>query len=312
MSKIFMILLYLFGTFLYDFNSTIIKTINISLLHKLLISVAISVALSILSIKLIKPEFSLKLNTQSLWVSLLYFIQTVLLFVSFLILPISVALPLNFGGAIISVDIFNKLINNINGNFSQWISNIIIIIGLITACYSKTNTNYKYFSIGIILCFVWAIIDGYNMVSIRNNKTEDNIHKKDNDSINLSKELFESNVKIYKLSIVSFIILSFVMIIIKIFNIKKIPLLFNNKSNINDLLKFSGYQIILSYIGFLLIYISLDNLNISIWGSFYAVNVIFSLIIGKTLLNEKIGTRKTIGCLLIIGGIIYKSLNTKD
>lgn len=307
-----MILLYLFGTFLYDFNSTIIKTINISLLHKLLISVAISVALSILSIKLIKPEFSLKLNTQSLWVSLLYFIQTVLLFVSFLILPISVALPLNFGGAIISVDIFNKLINNINGNFSQWISNIIIIIGLITACYSKTNTNYKYFSIGIILCFVWAIIDGYNMVSIRNNKTEDNIHKKDNDSINLSKELFESNVKIYKLSIVSFIILSFVMIIIKIFNIKKIPLLFNNKSNINDLLKFSGYQIILSYIGFLLIYISLDNLNISIWGSFYAVNVIFSLIIGKTLLNEKIGTRKTIGCLLIIGGIIYKSLNTKD
>lgn len=310
-----MILSYSIGTIFFVLNSLTIKNININFFYKIFLSVTITFILSILGIKLVNPNFSLKIENHKLWISLLYFIQTILLFISYLLLPVSIALPLTLGSSIIFIDIFNKLINNVNENYLQWISNIIIIIGLILTCYSNVKIKNKYFSIGIILCIIWALMDGYNMVSIKKSKDEtinnnNIINEKDN--FNFSKEFFEANIKIYNLSFVSVFILSFIMIIIKIFNIKKIPLIFDNKSTINNLLKFSGYQIILSYTAFVLIYISLDNIKLPVWGSLAAQDVIFSLIIGKIFLNEKMGIRKMIGCLLIIGGIIYKSINTKD
>jgi drug/metabolite transporter (DMT)-like permease len=135
--------------------------------------------------------------------------------------------------------------------------------------------------------------------------------KKKDDKINnkkliLKDELFYSNEIIYELNIVGLLILIFIFILIKLFNIK-IPYLKFSKLKVLDIFIFFIFQILL-YVGYILYFYSLDNINTKIFSSIQSTDIIISILVGIIFLNEILGIKKIIGVSLIIIGIIMKYL----
>ena len=295
--------IYIISIILFGINSLFIKTINIDFIYKIFYNSLILSIMSFLFIKYFNPDFSFIINFQNVKLSLLYFLQTVLVFTTFIILPISIALPFNLGSSIIFIDIIEYINDNNKINYNVWISNVFILISLFIISYSKINKKYKYIKYGIICSVLYALFDAYNMKKEKEDKNSKALNNKNN----LLNESIKSNEIIYELNFISTIFLLFICIIIKLFNIKNIPFFYNNNSNYNNIFKFILIQIFINYIGYILMYYSLNNMNISIWMTLLSLDIIIGLIIGYIFLNESINFNKIIGCILLILSIIYKS-----
>lgn len=163
------LIIYTTGIFLFVINSIIIKSFDIKFMNKTLLSIISVIVPSIIYIKFNDPNYNYVLNNNKLMVSILYFIQTLILFLTYKLMPISLALPITFGSSILFIDMLNLLINNKPfGDYRKWIANIIIILGLFIISNSKINNKYKYIGIGVILSIIWGLIDAYTMISKEN------------------------------------------------------------------------------------------------------------------------------------------------
>lgn len=288
------LIIYTTGLFLFVINSIIIKSFDIKFMNKTLLSIISVIVPSIIYIKFNDPNYNYVLNNNKLMVSILYFIQTLILFLTYKLMPISLALPITFGSSILFIDMLNLLINNKPfGDYRKWIANIIIILGLFIISNSKINNKYKYIGIGVILSIIWGLIDAYTMISKENKKKNE-------------KELLKINKIIYELNIFGVIVLSFIISFVKIFNISDYYNIFDKTLNIRLIINFLLIQLITYYIAFLCLFYGLDNINISIWGAMFSLLIIFSVILGKIFLNENIGINKIIGLIIIISGLLVK------
>ena len=288
------LIIYTIGLFLFVINSIIIKSFDIKFMNKTLLSIISVIVPSIIYIKFNDPNYNYVLNNNKLMVSILYFIQTLILFLTYKLMPISLALPITFGSSILFIDMLNLLINNKPfGDYRKWIANIIIILGLFIISNSKINNKYKYIGIGVILSIIWGLIDAYTMISKENKKKNE-------------KELLKINKIIYELNIFGVIVLSFIISFVKIFNISDYYNIFDKTLNIRLIINFLLIQLITYYIAFLCLFYGLDNINISIWGAMFSLLIIFSVILGKIFLNENIGINKIIGLIIIISGLLVK------
>jgi drug/metabolite transporter (DMT)-like permease len=288
------LIIYIIGIFLFVINSIIIKSFDIKFMNKTLLSIISVIVPSIIYIKFNDPNYNYVLNNKKLMVSILYFIQTLILFLTYKLMPISLALPITFGSSILFIDMLNLLINNKPfGDYRKWIANLIIIFGLFIISNSKINNKYKYIGIGVILSIIWGLIDAYTMISKENKKKDE-------------KELLKINKIIYELNIFGVIVLSFIISFVKIFNISDYYNIFDKTVHIRLIIKFLFIQLITYYIAFLCLFYGLDNINISIWGAMSSLLIIFSVILGKIFLNENIGINKIIGLIIIISGLFIK------
>lgn len=307
---------YLISILLFFTNSYFIKTLNINSLYKLLLVTGCLTLISSIFIKYYKPNYNFMLTPEKLKISISYLIQTILLLSTCIILPISIGIGLAITSSIIFIDLLDLLFNynnqdnekdKMDNNAKKWIANFIIITGLICISYSKIDKKYKFIKSGIMIALLWGLLDAYNMIS-KKDDTKDDTNDGNEDS-SLKEEIIKSNQILYELNIVGFVIISCVLILIKLFNIREIPYLYDDKFNIKFIFFFIMIQLLINYIGYILMFYSLNNMNISIYGSFMSFDILMGLIIGRLLLNERLGIKKIIGSIIVIIGVIYKAIS---
>lgn len=218
-----------------------------------------------------------------------YFITNVLALKQ---LPLSVFIPLSNTWIFFSL-IFEKYMMNVDIKPINILIFGILFIGIITITYkgdskgSKINKN-TIFYIGLLI--LSSIIRAYNITYVKQQS-----HKFRED---------EMLIMNYFISI----IVGIIALGIYIFTQKKY-----NIPNLNSILIIVGTVLILDNAKNYFKFESLENLSEDTYIIIYNTSVIFSLIFGYFIFDEKITSRKIIGTVIILSSILmFSYINKKD
>ena len=299
--------------FMFSLNSVFVKKINISLVHKLFITFLILVSISLITIKFIDPSQHLNMfDMKTSLISGSYFLQILFLFIAYTTLPISISLPLMTGAAVIFFDIFNIIINKAKLTVTEWILNVVTIIGIVLISYTKNTGLNKYFLLGIASSLIWSVLDPVNMILTKKYAKSDKTDSKNDDTKNMStfkKQLMTSSMEIFNLNKVGLPILTLIIILLSTYKITSVPTtLFHNENlTSKEIGSFIFYQLLTYYPAFPAAYYGLNTLNASVFGILSTLTIPFGLIMGKIFFNETVGLRKIIGGIIIMIGVIMKT-----
>ena len=304
--KVFPYLSEIIACFMFSSVPVILKSVDISFLYKIVISIlsvfipAFSVFLYYKKKKNIDFKFSsLLTNNRQRQIGLLFSIYYYCLYYGFIIIPVSIAIPIFMLSPIMMALLDNIIYGTILNN-GQIGSFIIAFIGVLLVVVSKTKINNENIYFGSLLIFISAAIYAYVYTQIKHTIPED-IEKYQFDTINF--EMLETLT-------IPLIVSVFILIVFNLVNInyshiipKKLqPIL----PNFKDIIFMVSVLFILSYVGNLMYLYSYNNLPLTTYGALENMEVIASLVIGYYFLSEDITKQKIIGCLTIISGILLE------
>lgn len=229
-------------------------------------------------------------------------------------LPISISLPL-FMLFPVLILISNKIINKIEIYGVEIIGSLITIIGIIAVCLSKTKQKISVTTILIMIVGTICLAISYTLLKVEPGRTlliEDSKKMIDYEE-KVDDDFLKANIDLIQTSFIPLIFILLLAIISQNKHLSKVrKYLFNEKFNKFSFIKFSVISIILTYSYNLLYFESYNNLNPVIYAALENLEVVFSLLVGYFILNEKITANKIIGVILIIAGvminIIYREM----
>jgi drug/metabolite transporter (DMT)-like permease len=306
-------ILTIISMFLFSLNSVFVKKINLSLIHKLFITFLILVSLSFITIKFINPSQDLKIfDMKTSLISGSYFLQVLFLFIAYTTLPVSISLPLMTGAAVIFFDVFNIIINKAKLTVTEWILNVVTIIGIVLISYTKNTGLNKYFLLGIVSSLLWSVLDPVNMILTKKYAKDDKSDTKKENTKNMStlkKQLLTSSVEIFNLNKVGLPILTLIIIALSTYKFSNVPTTLFHKENLtsNEIGSFIFYQVLTYYPAFPAAYYGLNTLNDSVFGILSTLTIPFGIMMGKIFFNETIGLKQIIGGIIIMIGVITKT-----
>lgn len=287
----------------------ILNNVKVHIFYQLTIMLFILCIIPIISILIINHKKKNKKNyniykeyfkgKESVLISLIFFLYFFFFYNSFKIIPVSISIPIFMCYPLVFV-IFNRIINKVMFNDLQLVSFFITLIGVVIVIFKNKNNNsriMKYIPLLFLSIIFYSL--GYTYLKNFINKKKEYIKDISN---------FEYiNIELLICGYISFLFLFVISIIyyalIKTNYIKK-----NNESNINFkiILFLLFIYIILSYIQNILSMYGFNKVPFSDYSIITNVQIIWGLIVGYFIMNEKITIKEIIGCIVIIIGIILE------
>jgi len=313
MDKKYAIILMVIATFLYALGPVFLKKYKVSFIYQVIILCLGILIPSTSIVSYYNASMSNKFQFKELFLNknrLVYgFLLTLFYYLctyGFKILPLSISLPI-FMLFPITLVITQRLINKIEFNIMQVLGSIITFIGIIFICYSKNKIKGGLPREAILAMLIGTIAFGlgYTILKVTPERTfikED--ANKMNDYEETIPDFMKANIDLIQTTAIPLLISILLLIFINIYNKSKLSkFMLNETFNKSSFIAFLAVSITITYTYNMLYFESYNNLSAALYSSLENLEVIFSLIIGYLVLNEKIGLKKIIGCILIITGV---------
>jgi len=295
------------GCFLFASLAVVLKKVNLPLIHKIplgLLSFMIPSLIVVLSYTYATNNafkvHNLFTGKYKLIIGLLSTVALYAQYFGFAILPVSASIPIYMLSPIMLV-VFDALINGTTFNVGQLGAFILSFIGILLVVMSKTDLAPKTIVIGIALVFMAAFGYAMNYTLMKDAIKEDEF----TDEFNYINLL---GLIIFFIPAIITSIIGLVILYLHHQNPKIMPQIFGLSTSFgkSDIGVFMMAIFVCTYIGNALYNFSFSRLPVSTYSVIENTEVIASLVIGYTMLNESITPIKLVGCLLIIAGIVLE------
>lgn len=313
MDKKYAIILMVIAAFLQSLYPVFLKKYKVSFIYQIIISTLAVLIPSTAVVSYYNTSMSNKFQFKDLFLNknrLCYgFLLTVFYYLGtygFKILPLSVSLPI-FMLFPITILIGNRLINKIEFSMAQFLGAMTTFIGILIICYSKTKVKGGLPLQAILAMFFGTISLGfaYTILKVTPERTfikED--ANKMNDYEDTIPELFRVNVQMVQETMLPLLMSILLLIFLNIYNKSTLTkFMLKEPFDKSSVIAFLAATFTITYTYNMFYFESYNNLSPALYSSLENLEVIFSLIIGYVVLNEKIGMKKIIGCILIIVGV---------
>jgi len=308
------------ATFLYNLQPLLLKTVKISFIYQV-ISLCLGIfvpSLIVLVYHNSKLEPNDRFNFMSLITNknrLLYGVISCVylynVYYGFKMLPMSVSLPL-FMLFPITIMVTQLIINKVPISSNQIIGSCVTILGIFITCWSKNKSGLSKKAILIMLFGTIIFGLGWTILQVKPERTfliEDAQYMVKEDEKH--EDFIKANIDILQTAFIPLILSCLLLLLIRsgLFKNNKHfgklqNVLLGEKFNKNMLIKLICVSLVLSYTYNILYFEAYNALDSSIYAALENLEVVFGILIGYFVLNEKVGIRKIVGASAVIGGII--------
>jgi drug/metabolite transporter (DMT)-like permease len=327
MEKKYAYIVMVLATFLYNLQPLLLKTVKVSFIYQV-----ISLCLGILVPSFVVLVYhnsklppndrfdftSLITNKNRLLYGIISCVYLYNVYYGFKMLPMSISLPL-FMLFPITIMITQSIINKVPISFHQIIGSAVTILGILITCFEKNKSGLSKKAIVIMLFGTIIFGLGWTLLQVTPERTfliEDAQYMVEQD--NKHEDFIKANIDILQTAFVP-LVFSIIMLLLMGSGLFKGNKQFGKLQNVLlgekfdkiMLIKLICVSLVLSYTYNILYFEAYNALDSSIYAALENLEVVFGMLIGYFVLNEKVGIRKIGGASAVIGGILISIYGDK-
>tara|TARA_B100001057_G_C22709631_1_gene895182 strand:+ start:38 stop:979 length:942 start_codon:yes stop_codon:yes gene_type:complete len=292
----------LVGYFFWCFGPVILKRFNYGIQMMLLIQTITVISIISIVIFYYHDKYTFHISEFFTNIDMLYTQIAIGFFyifanIGYKLLPASISLPITQLTPL-SMDLFAHFLYNKKIAKLQYLGFLVTFIGIALISLGKTKISKSHMLIGGVCMIIATLSLGYGLVRDKNIKFKKEVNE--NPFLKYNIQFLLQNSFTLVIAFVTCIVVYLYQLqngkVPKYLNMLKVP-------TFRELLMIVLAYIICQYAVNMLLLTAFDNLDTGIYAGFSAISVLFSLLVGYYVLNEKITKQKILGVIVVITGI---------